>query len=71
MEQLRGRVPLNIDYKNNYNASTYAHPEKAKDLHHNQNYNIFEDPVYVPSKMNMDNYSRERDPVIQTAVDYV
>ena len=49
MAQLRGRVPLNVDHKNNYNAATVAQPAKGRDLHH-QNYNIFEEPVYVPMK---------------------
>jgi|APSaa5957512535_1039671.scaffolds.fasta_scaffold244841_1 hypothetical protein len=51
MDYLRGRVPLNVDHKNNTNAGTVLHPEKSRDLHHNQNYNIFEEPVYVPHKL--------------------
>lgn len=74
MEQLRGRVPLNVDHKNNYNASTVAQPEKGRDLHHNKNYNIFEEPVYVPMKQQQSpGYQYGRDPQheLQRAVEYV
>jgi len=42
MEQIRGRVPLNIDLYNNKN-SNYLKPEKVYDMHHNKNHNVFED----------------------------
>ena len=47
MEMLRGRVPLDIDNKNNLNASTKAKPMKNfSNAHHSQNHNIFEEPIY-------------------------
>lgn len=47
MEFLRGRVPLDIDNKNNLNASTKQHPQKnVQNAHHSLNHNIFEEPIY-------------------------
>ena len=51
MEQIRGRVPLNIDYSNNISNGLIGGHAANRDLHHNMNYNIFEEPVYInPSK---------------------
>jgi hypothetical protein len=33
MEQIRGRINLNIDNFNNSNQSTYANPEKLRNLY--------------------------------------
>ena len=42
MEEIRGRVPLNIDYSNNISGGLYNHPHKSK-----INYNMFDDPSFA------------------------
>jgi len=74
MEQIRGRVNLNIDYVNNKNGSTQYNPMKLNDvynLHHNKNHNIFEEDLYKVSPIQKYGYVDQRDDSIQRAVAFV
>ena len=59
MAEIRGRVPLNIDYSNNISGGVHNNPAKNRDLHHNMNYNIFEEPVYIGGKLNPATHASE------------
>ena len=43
MEMIRGRVPLDINYPNNLNASANNEKFNPYNLHYNKNHDIFED----------------------------